>query len=111
MDKIKIKYIFDDLYNPKYVNGAFGGINGQGEIIVHFFLERGGLPYEQTYEISDGSLGEEIKEQVEPENLRSSHVRVVENGIVLNYRTAKAIHAWLGNKIKDLEERIQSDEL
>lgn len=29
-EKIKFKYIFKDDYNPKYVNGAFGGISPQG---------------------------------------------------------------------------------
>jgi glucosamine 6-phosphate synthetase-like amidotransferase/phosphosugar isomerase protein len=32
----------------------------------------------------------------EPADLKDSFVRVVENGIIMNYQTAKVIHKWLG---------------
>jgi len=44
-DKIKFKYVFDPLYNPRFINGAYGGMNNTGEIVVHFFFERAALPY------------------------------------------------------------------
>ena len=40
---------------------------------------------------------------VEPKDLKTSFVRVIENGIVMNYQTAKEIHRWLGNHIDTLE--------
>ncbi len=39
-NSFKFKYVFDDDYNPKYVNGAFGGVNPQGEINLNFYMER-----------------------------------------------------------------------
>lgn len=102
MDKIKCKYIFEDNYNPKYVNGAQGGINPQGEIVVNFYLERNALPVSQTFGIDSGKISAQEVES-EPSDLKNSFVRVIENGIVLNYQTAKEIHKWLGNHIETLE--------
>ena len=31
---LKFKYIFDNNYNPKYINGAYGGITPKGEIAL-----------------------------------------------------------------------------
>ena len=70
-NNIIFKYIFEDDYNPKYVNGAYGGITPKGEIIVIFFLERHGLPKSETISISeDGKLGDEIER--EPKDHRQS---------------------------------------
>ncbi len=103
-DSIKCKYLFKDDYNPLYVNGAHGGINPLGEIIVHFFLERNALPNSETFKVSEnGQLGAEAVKS-EPEDLKNSFVRYVQTGIVLNYQTAKEIHRWLDGHIKKLEE-------
>lgn len=39
-NELKFKYIFDDSYNPVYVNGAHGGVTPRGELVVNFYLER-----------------------------------------------------------------------
>ncbi|MCB0744832.1 MAG: hypothetical protein KDC67_13070 [Ignavibacteriae bacterium] len=103
MNKIKCKYIFKDEYNPKYINGAQGGINPQGEILINFYLERNALPNSQTFQIEDNKI---IPKEIEsePKDLNNSFVRVIENGVIMNYQTAKEIHKWLGNHIGKLEE-------
>lgn len=103
MSKVKCKYIFKDDYNPKYVNGAQGGINTQGEIVINFYLERTALPTSQTYEIKgDGIDAKEIES--EPKDLMNSFVRVIDNGVVMNYQTAKELHKWLGKHLESLEK-------
>lgn len=102
MEEIKCKYIFDDAYNPKYVNGAQGGISPQGEIVVNFYLERSALPNSQTFSFDGKNLGDDDI-AAEPKDLKNSFVRVIENGVVMNYQTAKAIHKWLGEHIVKLE--------
>lgn len=105
IDKIKCKYVFEEDYNTKYVNGAQGGINLQGEIIINFYLERHALPKSQTFEIEPGGrIGKEIFEAAEPSDLKQSFVRHFQSGIILNYNAAKEIHNWLGNHLKGLEE-------
>ncbi|MBN1270897.1 MAG: hypothetical protein JXB26_01385 [Candidatus Aminicenantes bacterium] len=102
-DRIKFKYIFDKCYNPIYVNGAIGGINLKGEIIINFYLERHGLPISQAFEIDEnGKVGDEIERK--PEDLKESTVRFVQNGVILSLESAKRIHKWLGKHIVALEE-------
>jgi ssDNA-specific exonuclease RecJ len=103
MNKIKCKYIFSDDYNPIYVNGAQGGINTQGEIVVNFYLERKALPVSQTYELEGEQINITKEIEAEPSDLKNSFVRVIENGIIMNYQTAKEIYKWLGNHIEKLE--------
>jgi len=103
METIKCKYLFEKDYNPVYINGAHGGINPLGEIVIHFYLERNALPLSQTFEVENGRIKPEDIES-EPEDLKNSFVRVIKNGIILNYQTAKEIHKWLGNHISKLEE-------
>lgn len=104
MDKVKCKYIFKDDYNPIYVNGAQGGINPQGEIVINFYLERNALPVSQTYEITEGKIDVSKEIESEPNDFKNSFVRVMENGVVMNYQTAKEIHKWLGSNIEKLEQ-------
>ena len=106
--KIKFKYIFDDDYNPIYINGAQGGLNSHGEIIANFYLERVGLPKSQTHEITvNGQIGN-IIESV-PEDLLQSHVRVIKNGVIMNLQTAIGIHEWLGKHIEALKAMTSQD--
>jgi hypothetical protein len=103
---ITFKYIFKYDYNPVYVNGAQGGVSPRGEIIANFYLERPPLPNEVTHAINpDGSIGADVI-GVAPENLNSSIVRFVSNGVVLNYQNAKALHSWLGDQIAALERMM-----
>lgn len=100
--KVKCKYIFADDYNPVCVNGAYGGVNPQGEIVINFYFERAALPYSQTYEVKGNELTE-VEAEREPRDISDSFVRFVSTGIILDYRHAKNIYEWLGENIKKLE--------
>ena len=100
--EVTFKYIFTYDYNPTYVNGAHGGVSPRGELVVNFYLERPPLPNEITHEINpNGTIGAEIA--VDPEDFAHSLVRFVPTGVVVNYQTARDLHQWLGDKIKELE--------
>ena len=100
--EITFKYVFNYGYNPVYVNGAHGGISPRGELVMNFYLERPPLPNAITHEINpNGTIGDQVGE--EPENLKSSVVRFVDTGVVLNYEAARNIHFWLGERLKELE--------
>jgi len=96
------KYIFTYDYNPVYINGAHGGVTPRGELVVNFYQERQPLPNAMTHELNpNGTIGRELA--VEPEDLNRSLVRFVSNGVVVNYQTARELHFWLGEKIKEME--------
>jgi hypothetical protein len=100
--EFKFKYIFTYDYNPVYVNGAHGGVTPRGELIVNFYQERQPLPNAITHELNpNGTIGKEVA--VEPGDLNKSLVRFVSNGVVLSHQTARELHYWLGEKIKEME--------
>jgi hypothetical protein len=100
--EIAFKYIFNYTYNPVYVNGAHGGISPRGELVVNFYLERPPLPAEIRHEINaNGTIGEVSGE--EPHNLGNSMVRFVDSGVILNYESARNLHFWLGERLKEME--------
>ncbi|HOE88612.1 MAG: hypothetical protein BWY50_00849 [Spirochaetes bacterium ADurb.Bin315] len=103
--KIEFKYIFEKDYNPKYVNGAFGGMSPTGEMVVNFYLERMPLPYSDFHDVKEGQVGDLTGR--EPEDYDSTIVRYIQNGIVLSLEHAKAIHNWLGLHIAEAE-RIEA---
>lgn len=102
--QIRFKYVFPENYNPVYCNGAFGGISPHGEIVANFFLERLPIPNSMSNLVnSDGSLGGVIA--TDPENLEQTIIRHISTGIILSEESAKAIYAWLGTQIQELETR------
>ena len=105
--EMTFKYIFTYDYNPVYINGAHGGVSPRGELVMNFYLERQPLPNAISHEITPaGSIGQET--QVEPTDLGRSLVRQVINGVVVNYQTARELHYWLGEKVKEMEAMEQA---
>lgn len=101
--ELTFKYLFNHGYNPTYVNGAQGGFSPRGEMVIHFYLERQGLPESISHEITpDGAIGQEIG--VEPADLAKSMVRFIDTGVVMNYDNARVFHAWMGEKLREMEE-------
>lgn len=104
---IKFKYIFTYDYNPVYTNGAHGGVTPRGELVVNFYQERPPIPNAVTNELNlNGTIGSEVA--VDPEDLNRSLVRFVSNGVVMNHQTARELHAWLGEKVREMEALEQA---
>lgn len=101
--ELTFKYVFNYGYNPTYVNGAQGGFSPRGEMVIHFYLERQPLPNAISHEITpEGAIGRETG--VEPEDLAQSMVRFIDTGVVMSYDNAQVFHAWLGDKLREMEE-------
>jgi hypothetical protein len=101
--ELTFKYVFNYGYNPSYVNGAQGGFSPRGEMVINFYLERQPLPEYITHEITpEGAIGRET--DVEPKDLASSMVRFIDTGVVMNYENARVFHAWMGDKLREVEE-------
>jgi hypothetical protein len=105
--EITFKYVFSYNYNPVYVNGAHGGISPRGELVMNFYLERPPLPNSITHEINpNGTIGNETAQ--EPEDYKNSLVRFISDGVILNYDSARNIHYWLGERLKEMESMEQA---
>ena len=110
-NEVTFKYKFSENYNPKYVNGAYGGIGPRGELIINFYLERQPIPKEESHSIDQEGGVQELLSRT-PEDLSQQFIRFVETGIVLNYESGKRIHEWLGRRLQSLEQvmEIKKDE-
>jgi hypothetical protein len=101
--ELTFKYVFNYGYNPSYVNGAQGGFSPRGEMVINFYLERQPLPDSITHEITpEGAIGRET--EVDPKNLVNSMVRFIDTGVVMSYENARVFHAWMGDKLREVEE-------
>jgi hypothetical protein len=101
--EVTFKYLFNYGYNPTYANGAQGGFSPRGEMVIHFYMERHGLPEAITHEITpDGAIGRETV--VEPADLAKSMVRFIDTGVVMSYENARVFHVWMGEKLREMEE-------
>ena len=90
----------DQNFEPKYINGAFGSFNLQGELLINFFVDYISLPESSEIEIEtdkSSSIQEKFKESGEI-------VRKIQSSILLNSITAKNIYEWLGQKIKEIDQ-------
>lgn len=106
MNDINFKYIFSEDYNPQYVNGAFGGIGPKGEIIIHFYCERGAVPYQVKHHLDEsGHLLDPV--YIEPEDFEGSFVRYIQSGVILDRARAIEIYNWLGNMLGNDDEHAK----
>ena len=102
--KIRYEYVQDPDVRMRYAHGVWGGINPQGEIEVNFYLESDKMPpYSECLVAPDGSFGHEVIPH--DEELRTV-VRTLHSRVILNYHTARAVLAWLEDKLNllDMEE-------
>jgi hypothetical protein len=97
---VEIKFVKDETYSSSYVNGAFGGVNAMGDIVVNFYLEKHIIPEKEV--IVNG------KSHFEPENSNSNFERIIKSEIILSTESAVRIVEWLNSKIS-ASQNIRQD--
>lgn len=95
--EIKGKVIFPESHEVEFVNGAFGGINNHGEIVIHFFKDLKANAESVSIIFEEGQTP---KEQLVKTN---DFIRNVKSSIIMTLETAKSVSRWLDNTIKQLE--------
>ncbi len=106
--KVLIKYNFPDNYSPQYSNGVWGGFTPQGEVCIHFFLERAPLPNRQTYDVqATGNLGEPIDFEPKDEGVDAVALRAIVGGIVMSPKVARSFVRFLEQKLDAYESQPQ----
>ncbi|MGE4296581.1 MAG: hypothetical protein AB7E47_01010 [Desulfovibrionaceae bacterium] len=104
-NKVVYEYSVPDDLHTAYAHGVWGGVNPHGEIELSFYTESDKIPlFAQRAILPDGSLGPEVTELGED---RKIIVREVKAKVLLNYHAAKAVIAWLEEKVRALE--MESD--
>ena len=71
-NQITFEYKISSTYTVYAVSGVFGGVNGQGQVIMNFFNERHAIPRTQTYAVGEkGPIGEQpLSEEKETSVIR-----------------------------------------
>lgn len=100
-NKIKFKSIFKEDYNPKYTNGAVGGINHNGELLINFYFERPPLVHSEEFELEDENIVSIAKIPVDSDY---SLVRVFETGVIMNYNAAVNLKNWIEEQLSTYNE-------
>jgi hypothetical protein len=103
---IEIHYITTPNYRIYNVSGTFGGITPRGKIYLEIFTERNPLPQQETYEITNGKLGNQPLDK----QTKTGIVRDVEACLIMDIEDAVSIHNWLGDKIAKHKELIKGKE-
>jgi len=104
--RVKFVHHWPTDYKIYPANGAWGGVSGRGDVILHFFVERHVVPEEEVQTIKeDGSLAPiERKPQEELQLARDMQV-----GILVNREQAVGIANWILQKVKQYEDAIKKE--
>ena len=102
--KAKFYYVKPDDYEPKYVNGIYGGISPKGELMCHFFMEYTDVPLEEIVPLTEG--GEPIPEEtVKKLQMSDSNDivpirREVRTGIIIPPQQIRSFASWMINHLE-----------
>lgn len=104
----EITFLYEkrDGYAPVYCNGATGGINPQGELVIHFFNEHLRVPERDDLEV-DMKTGDVVGGKTTGGG-PAIMTRSVEAGVVMSLDSAERIIGWLTgmvNTAKALREK------
>jgi hypothetical protein len=98
---LEFHFLKSNYFRVIHIDGAFGGASLDGGIQMVLFSERLPIPDLVVHQVSDaGLVGPEIRES---RVTRNGIVREAEVLAVMNLRSAKALRAWLDDKITYLE--------
>ncbi len=106
MPSIKVGYIKNEDYSPVYVNGAIGGVNIRGEMVVNFYIETNVLPQDEAIDIKDGQLVPRSQENSDPSVININ--RLIHTGVIMNITTATELYNWLGQQLETFKQNTKS---
>ena len=92
-ERLEFRYSKKGDYRPVYVNGAYGGKNVKGEIVINFFTDMYPLPESETYERQGELLGK--RTHTAPGSINTIIERNIECGIVMTQDVARSVCKWL----------------
>jgi hypothetical protein len=97
---ITIKFIKSNDHKTFTASGAWGGLNPQGEIVCHFYVESQSFPDKINFVEENGKLVENFQRN----NLYN---REIQHTLVIRPEIAHSIGSWLITKSKEYEKIAQ----
>jgi hypothetical protein len=106
--KLQFHYIKSPDYREFGCHGVIGGETPNQKIWMSLFAERPPLPRLVEFDVHPSATGaiefDETKNTPSRIDTRSGVIRHVETTAYLDLDTARRIHAWLGDRILQLEK-------
>ena len=102
---IRFDYIKSSLHRVIHADGVVGGPTGRGNLTATFFSERAPIPQQVSHAVVKDEatnvirLGEEIQGT---RIAREAIVREADVTVVMDLKTAQALHVWLGHHLETL---------
>ena len=107
VDSYAAQYVLAEGYHIHSINGCYGGMNAQGDIVANFYFEQPAFPEEITVSVMPNGTGrEEYKGTREAKALR-----FVPMGVAMNPGTARSIAQWLNKKADEVERKFSEKEV
>ena len=101
---IKFDYVKSNHFRVIHVDGAHGGVTGNGLIQMALYNERMPIPQSTVQAITpENTLGDELSEA---RVVRQAIVREVEVEALMDLNTATALLKWLTAHVATLEARL-----
>jgi hypothetical protein len=96
---IRFEYEKSPFFRSIHVDGGHGGPTASGLLQLALYSERLPIPKATEHTLdADGRLAKEVKRES-----RNAIYREIEVSAIMTLETAKAVHAWLGRHIDQLE--------
>lgn len=113
--KLQFHYIKSPEYRETACHGALGGVTPQRKIWMALFSERGPIPRVVEFEITapEGEEAVEFNESAAvPAHVDQRHgvIRHVELTAYMDLDVATRLHAWLGQRIAELQRADNSQQ-
>lgn len=103
---VRFFYEKGSLFRVIHVDGAHGGIAPSGKYLaMSLFSERRPIPQEQVFEIQDDGR---LSNRPSDSKSREGVFREVEVCAMMDLSVARALHDWLGARLKEHEEIMKS---
>lgn len=99
--RVEFKYTEADSYRVVHGSGAYGGINGQGNIAFEIYTEYQSPPDKEEKEITEDNQVIDVPQ----EEGKTTVKRIQQIGIVMSLGEAKSFVDWLQGKVEDLEQQ------
>lgn len=102
-EKIKFVYEKDEDAKQIYVNGAYGGMNPKGELVIHFFFEHPMVPKEEKMPVVQGKLQLDKIVRIEPVAHEANElviIRDIKATLIIPVQEISTIANWMLDRLK-----------
>ena len=107
-ERIYFDYIKSNYFRTVYVNGIFGGLSPQGDVInMSVYTERWPLPKQVVHKLENSLCKDEIREE---RITRNAIVREIDVNLVITIEQAISMKEWLEEKISEHKKETQEQD-